>query len=191
MDAVGPISPLIFLCDSTQTLVEHGSARHIDGRKLMPVTMPNTGVCTSCSEPGLMEIAPGAMIVEVTAVTILGVFPMHLAKTYTCSGCGVDTQMCRAGLLQLNCTAPTVADPSTIITLEVISLMGTIEEENSSVSPNHLAKALTVLGKKRRGKVGVMVAEKQLREAMFAVQEVATASKCVTGAYPVYCPSCV
>jgi hypothetical protein len=132
-----------------------------------------------------------AQVVEVTAVTVLGVFPMHLAKIYKCSWCGAKTRMCRAGLLQLNCTAPTRRDPATIITMEVINLLGDIEKENASVSPNHLANALTVLGKHRRGKKGGGISARALREAMFAAQEIVTACKCSTGALPAQCPACV
>jgi hypothetical protein len=138
-----------------------------------------------------MEIGPDSTVVEVKAATVIGVFPMHLAKTYRCAGCHCDTQMCRAGLLQLNCASPTIVNPATIITMDVIKLMSNIEEENPSVSPNHLARALSVLHQHRRGKIGMTIGDKQLREAMFATQELQTATKCATGAYPVNCPACV
>jgi hypothetical protein len=76
-----------------------------------------------------------AQVVEATAVTVLGVFSMHLAKIYKCSRCGAKRRMCCAALLQLNCTASTSRDPATIITMiitmEVVNLLGDIEKENT------------------------------------------------------------
>jgi hypothetical protein len=187
MATVGEISPLTFLCPSTHLLVAHAEW----AAKLQPVTFPNTGTCIACGEPGLMDPDEHAEVVEVTAVTVLGVFPMHLAKVYKCSGCSATTRMCRAGLLQINCTAPTVRDPATIITMEVINLLGGIEDQNPSVSPHHVATALTVLGKHRRGKKKGGVSARALRESMLAAQEIVTACRSSTGALPAHCPACV